>query len=60
MDKQNAVCIYDGSIASKGKENLIHVTLQMNLEDIMINEASHMETMLYNSTYRRQIHRGRK
>ena len=60
MDKQNAVCICNGPIASKGKENLIHATLQMNLEDIMISEASHMETMLYNSTYRRQIHRDRK
>ena len=41
MDKENVVHAYNGGLLSlKRKESLQHVTMQINLEDIVLSEKS--------------------
>ena len=46
IDKQNGAYTYNGILfrLKEGKEILIHATIWMNLEDIMLSKISHKKT----------------
>ena len=63
MDKQNVVYPYNGILFNIKNEVLIHATMLMKLETIMLHEKNQLDLIL--GTFKKnvqikQIHRGRK